>query len=761
VFGSVFLDRATLLNSEPGSRIPESNGFTADMKRREFIVLTSAGATGATLLSACGHPETKLIRALVPDEEYVPGTDYWKASTCSMCDAGCGIVVRTREHNANKIEGNPSHPVNRGALCARGQAGLQLLYNPDRIKAPLKRTGDRASDQFEEISWDEAIKLLADKLREIKSHGDAARVVFATGEREGVTGLAAEHLMSGYGSPLLASINRESEAPTRQSYADSYGSERPVFDIANASYLLSFGARFLETWHSPVMYSLAYGEFRRAKNRARGRFVQVEPRMSLTAANADEWLPAAVGTEGLVALSIAQVITREALIKGAAMPASMTSSLSEPLDTYAPEQTADRTGIPAEKIIRIAREMAASEHPLVICGGAAAAVPGAAENLRAINLLNIILGNLNKAGGVMLPAAPEFDPLEKLRTKAAATWVRGWASVASTPPSAVLIHSANPAYGEPTTFEQIKRAQFIVSFSTFLDETARVADLILPDNSYLERWDVKAARTDPKRSVAVTRPVVKQTLASRQTADVLIAVSRELGAAPTFESAEDIVKQIAGELSKQPGSIKSDDPDEFLKALLDQGIWIGEGESASHDSKAGSSGSSKSGGSVSTSATKPPQAQSSGGGEYPLTLLPYEHAALGVGEQANLPSLQELPDPMTSVMWGSWVEINPTTATSLGVADGDTVEISSEHGSIRAPAVIYPAIRPDVVAMALGQGHSAYGRYAAGRGANPAEVVGASGTEPRTVPVRISRVSGNARLIRFGTDLWDKMEKKR
>src|SRR5215471_12067222 len=217
------------------------------MKRREFIILTTAGATGTTLLSACGHPENKLIGALVPDDEYVPGIDYWNASTCSMCDAGCGIVVRTREHNANKIEGNPVHPVNRGALCARGQAGLQLLYNPDRIKGPLKRTGERGSGQFEEISWDEGIKILGGYLRDLKSRGDAGRAVFATGEREGVTGLVAEHLMSAYGSLVLASIDREGEAPTRESYVESYGSDRPIFDIANATYLLSFGARFLET----------------------------------------------------------------------------------------------------------------------------------------------------------------------------------------------------------------------------------------------------------------------------------------------------------------------------------------------------------------------------------------------------------------------------------------------------------------------------------------------------------------------------------
>src|SRR5262245_33147220 len=111
------------------------------MKRREFIILTGAGAETITLLSACGHPENKLIPVFIPDDDYVPGLDYWKATSCSMCSAGCGILVRTREHKANKIEGNPVHPVNRGALCARGQAGIQVHYNPDRIRGPKKRTG--------------------------------------------------------------------------------------------------------------------------------------------------------------------------------------------------------------------------------------------------------------------------------------------------------------------------------------------------------------------------------------------------------------------------------------------------------------------------------------------------------------------------------------------------------------------------------------------------------------------------------------------
>src|SRR5690349_11724829 len=126
------------------------------MKRREFIILGVTSAATSTLLSSCSRPEYKPVAALVPDDEYVPGIDYWKASTCDMCEAACGILVRTREHKANKIEGNPQHPVNRGGLCARGQAGLQIHYNPDRLKGPKKLEGGKGSGTYVDISWDEA-----------------------------------------------------------------------------------------------------------------------------------------------------------------------------------------------------------------------------------------------------------------------------------------------------------------------------------------------------------------------------------------------------------------------------------------------------------------------------------------------------------------------------------------------------------------------------------------------------------------------------
>lgn len=724
------------------------------MKRREFIILTSIGAASTTVLSACGHPENRLIPVLVPDDEYVPGIDYWKATACAMCTAGCGILVRTREHKANKIEGNPLHPVNQGGLCARGQAGLQMLYNPDRLTGPMKRTGERGSGHFEQIAWDEAIKAVMDKLREIKAASRSNTVIFATDDGAGVTGLAAEMFGSSYGARLLAG-RRQQETAMADEYAKVYGrAVTPVFDIGNSTYLLSFGARFLETWQSPVMHSLAYGRFRHATNRGRGRFIQFEPRMSLTAANADEWLPATAGSEGLVALAIAQVIVREVLIKNAPSP----NFLSEPLDDYAPEKIADLADIPVQEIIRIAREFAAAERPLALSGADATTETGR-RNMAAINFLNALVGNINKPGGVLLPEQDFFDPLEHLRNGTQAAWLGSIESaMKEVKPEALLIHHVNPAYFNPAIKQELNSIPFIVSFSSFLDETTEMADLILPDHSYLESWDIKSSNLSGSRAaVTITQPIIKPEFDTRQTADLLLALGSMLGegSSSQFESAEEMVKQAVGHLPKESSSSsgaegEAESADDGFESLAGRGVWVGDVK-----------GQRRRASPIETRFSLLPSTSATGDEEYPLTLLAYEHATLGLGEYANLPWLQELPDPMTSVMWGSWVEINPQTAASLGINDGDLVEVSSPQATLRAPAVVYPAIRPDVIAIPRGQGHTAHGRYAKGRGANAAQLQSAIDSGSETIRVKASKIAGEAKLIRFGTDLPEHPETKR
>src|SRR6202167_3052423 len=157
------------------------------MERRDFIKISALSGVMATL-QACGHPDEKLIR-FVPEEELIPGIATWKPSVCTLCSAGCGLLVRVMQGEAEvgrrgqqglikmglakKLEGNPQHPVNQGKLCARGQASLQLLYHPDRVTHPIKRTGPRGSGEFQAISWDDALKEVSAHLGALQSSGSA------------------------------------------------------------------------------------------------------------------------------------------------------------------------------------------------------------------------------------------------------------------------------------------------------------------------------------------------------------------------------------------------------------------------------------------------------------------------------------------------------------------------------------------------------------------------------------------------------------
>ena len=363
--------------------------------------------------------------------------------------------------------------------------------------------------------------------------------------------------------------------------------------------------------------------------------------------------------------------------------------------------------------------------------------------MRAINSLNVLAGNLNQPGGVLF-ARDYFDPLEKWLSRGWAGWGRLKDLLPRTGElAAALVHGANPAFTAPEFADKLQAVPFIASFSSFPDETTRMADLILPDHTYLERWDIRRFYWSKSATASITRPVVSPEHDTRHTADVLIALDRELGgsiaSSSGLNSAEDIVKNAAADLRKQPGSIEAATPDDFWNTVVERGVWTGSGDEQR-----------------SQPAPNPlPREFGSGpppSAEYPFVLLAYEHPALGLGQHANLPWLQELPDPMTAVIWGSWVEINPKTADSLGVKDGDLVEVRTQSGSARLPAVLYPAIRPDVIAMPYGQGHAAYGMYAAGRGVNPA-ALGASANGPATLRAKVTKAQGEKPLIRFGTNL--------
>src|SRR5690606_3596996 len=270
------------------------------LERREFLkVLGVTGAGAAVTGCGTGNPE-RLIPYVVGPEEIVPGIATWYRTTCRECPAGCGMNVRTREGRAVKAEGNPLSPIAHGRLCARGQASLHGLYDPDRVPGPLMRRG---ADDWANLSWDDAENRLAAQIR-----ANRGRTVLLTGNYTGTMDVLADRFAAALG---IRRVRWEPFGwePLRAANRMVLGIDAvPVHDFSNADVVISFGADFLETWLSPIDYAHGWVQSHAYSQGRKGHMVWVGPHQSLTGMNADEWLPSRPGTEHLVALAIARLM---------------------------------------------------------------------------------------------------------------------------------------------------------------------------------------------------------------------------------------------------------------------------------------------------------------------------------------------------------------------------------------------------------------------------------------------------------------------
>lgn len=741
------------------------------MERRDFIKLTAVTGTSATL-AACGNPEHQLIR-FVPDEELVPGVAEWKPSACPVCRAGCGVLVRVMEGEAEvvrdnqrgvirmglakKLEGNPAHPISQGALCPRGQAAIQLTYHPDRLANPLKRTGDRGSGGFREVTWDEALLELVSHLDALAAEGDERALAFLTRAGSSRRHDLVERFLREFGAPPPIAFELFGDDVLRRANLLSFGREQlPSFDLARSRYVIAFGADFLGTWNSPVSQTGAYGRMRQGRPGIRGKFVQVEPRMSQTGANADEWVPSVPGTEGVLALGLAHVILSARLrpAEAAGRAGSLIDGWSTGLSAYTPQEVERRTGVAARRIDRLARELVDQRPSVAMIGGAPLAQTNGLFQALAVNALNALLGGIGEAGGqfftpTMAPAKAAGAPRARTVNALAADILAADRS----PVQVLLLDGANPVFATPGAWrvrDALVRVPFIASFGSFLDETSALADLILPDHTFLESWTDARAESGANVAVATLAPPAMRPLhRTRATPDVLLDVGRRLKRPLTlpWNTFDEMLRASFEALAASP-----DAADEaWTQARRQGGWWDGESAVTSRQSAVASRESP-----LGKAAAEVEARFDGDAAQFPFYFLPYASQAFLDGSVAHLPWLQELPDVISTAMWSTWVEINPRTAARLHIAEGEVVEVGSRQGTLRAPALISPGIAPDVIAMPVGQGHSQFTRYASGRGENPIRIL-APLAEPETgalawaaTRVRLTRAGeGDGRLILF------------
>jgi anaerobic selenocysteine-containing dehydrogenase len=689
--------------------------MTHKITRRHFLKLGAAGAATA-VMAGCQAPRpwVTLEPYVRPPEEQLAGVATWFASTCRQCPAGCGILVRIMNGRALKIEGNPDHPLNRGKLCARGQAGLQVLYNPDRLTGPV-RQAQRGSRQYEALAWEAGINTLYDKL----SAAGGSVAVWAGSTVSG-------HLLDlfrrftgavGAPDPLVYDLytGLTGHRPLADVSRELFGQAAlPTYNLSQADLILSFGADFLGTWLSPVRYGIEFGGFRGQPLGKRGYLVHLEPRMSINAAVADHWVPIRPGSEGLVAAALVQIIAEEGL--GPPERAAQARTLAGELDVGSVAAASD---VSAEELVHLAHTFASADRPLALPGGALAGADHGLEALAAVQALNLIAGTAGEPGGwtlsppspsgaILSPEPAAFSDAQALVDRMRAGQIQ-----------VLLVHGANPAYdlpGQAGFADALGNVPFVVSFAPVVDETAVWADLILPDRTYLEGWGYALASPGfDLPAVGSQQPVVTPVFDSRSTADIVLTVARGIPAAAQalpWPHEVDMLKETVGQLG--PGAAGGSGTDVLWAKFQQNGGWW----PASPGAAAAPSAAS-----ASAIGVTPPAYQGAEG-EYPYFLYLYPSSLLGDGRGAGQPWLQGSPDPMTTISWQTWVELHPDTAEQLGVQDGDLVQITSPQGELEAPVYVYPAVRPDTIAIPFGQGHSDCGRYARDRGSNPLQLIG-------------------------------------
>jgi molybdopterin-containing oxidoreductase family iron-sulfur binding subunit len=677
----------------------------SEIKRRDFLKILGLSGASTGLVGCAQEPAQKLIPYLVRPEEIIPGIPNWYASTCRECPAGCGVHVKVREGRPIKVEGNPDHPSNAGSLCARGQASLQGLYDPDRITAPLRRTTE--DREFEPISWDDAEAMLAERLQALLQASRGDRIYLFTDGVEGSLDDLFDNWMDALGSPNRLIYESFDVEPLREANRLTFGlAEIPDYQLDDADLIVSFGAGFLETWLSPVQYARRFASSQGFHDGHKGRFVHVGPRLSLTGSNADEWVPARSGSAMLVALAMTRVLVAEGRAGGRA------SAIRPLVEPFTPERVADSAGIDAERIERLAHEFADQPSSLALPPGVELTDRNATAAHVAVNLLNYAAGNIGRT--------VRFGPnLVRHATASVDRMSEAVAAMRSGEADIVMFHGSNPVHTLPPGLglaSALEGVGFVVAFASHMDETAAAADLILPDHTPLESWGDHVSEVGVR---SLLQPTINPIFDTKHTGDVLLSLASRVGGAvagrfqwPDYETyLQDAWRSVRDEFA--PGQ----DFDEFWRAAVSRGgAWRDVGTQTVTLNPA-----------VSGVVFDEPALD--GDETTPFAFLAYASPNLYDGRGANRPWLQELPDPVTKVVWNSWIEIHPDTARQLGVETGDVLEVSSPHGALEAPAFVYRGVHPDTVAMPIGQGHTHYGRWARGRGANPLQLLPAAADE--------------------------------
>jgi len=525
---------------------------------------------------------------------------------CQLCSSVCGITGYVKDGRVIKIEGNPNDPNSRGHLCARGHAGLNHLYHPERLLYPLKRVGKRGEGRWKRITWDEALDQIASKLKAVRESGNPEEFALHQGRQRSKDAL--KRFLDAFGTKTqlshraLCSGNRRAANLTYL-----WESDWDLNDVEHSKYILNFGSNAFEAHqgHVPFATRIQNGRFNNG-----AKLVTLDVRLSNTAGASDEWFAPFPGTDGAIALAMSHTILSEGLHAATFLDEWTNVSVDElqqHLKPYTPEWAAKISGMPAADIRRIAIEFAnAAPACTTMCNRGSSAHINGFYNDRAIQLLNAVVGSVGKKGGWCWSPWGGLDPIVKTppMPPGAKTW-----SVLEDPPEYPLANvwrrmkvgeliylyllqgraklQAYMTYNldspltwpEESLTQQVltdeKLIEFHVCINCFYNETAHYADIVLPWTTYLERWDLDArASYNLRPYVGLRTPMIQPLGESKDVREFFPELAKRIGGGMEQwyqESVEEYVEKWASTVPENPQTGKRG-----LDRLLEEGFWEGD-----------------------------------------------------------------------------------------------------------------------------------------------------------------------------------------
>ena len=685
----------------------------AEFTRRVFLRNGILGAAGLAL----GSRLDKSLYALEKDEDLY---SFQKAirpftlipSICHQCQAGCGLLGMVVDGEVIGVLGNPRYPNNKGGLCARAIGGVNLAYDPERILYPLKRKKERGGNQWERISWQEAVQEISTRLAQLRSKGQSQRFVVQTGVNEGATPVRS--LLEKIGPPTLIDDLYLRDLNRIKAHELVLGEEGGMPDVAHSQFILNFGSNPYESHESyiPFVQRLISA---RVQNHA--KLITFDVRLSNTAGRSDEWYPVRPGTDMAVILGICKQILDRGLADKAFLtqwtnlsPAQILSYLTP----YTPQMAEKESGVPVKEIITIANDFATLKPSVAFCGSGLTHQRSGTYHQMAILLLNGLIGNIDQKGGYCLPRRVRFGEPD------IPSIISGIDHLIDEERRSIglyLTYLSNPVYADPSgkrigeILKDEKLISFYVAADTHITEASLFADIILPAATPFESWGLDSRQAmDRIPYVGLRQPLMRSRGEALSFSNLLGMIGKKIE--------KGIEPDDKGYIKAQLKKIKGLEGTDGIKRLEKEGFWMDPSVSSSYASYRPSG--------FKTPSRKmelyASRLKKEGLPPFPMYKENDKKSNLGDGElflttfSKNVAS-QYNPNSkwLSEIFHENPLWINEKTAQELGLKEGEKVEIHSKGMKATVSVHLTQSVHPEVVAIARDLGHWAYGQVAKGK----------------------------------------------